>query len=417
VSSVGDAYVAHVSDPPTSGERGRAHRIAIAFLVAIAIAVAAQSVVASQSDAPANVIGGDFPAFYGAGSIVLDGDWDELYSIGRQAEAQRGLHDDGEVWYFAYPPQVAVAYVPLALLPYPLAYALHTIAMAGALLGAVLLARPMVPWLRGREAIAMASALAFWPMFRAVTGGSNTALTLFLIVAAWRLVVEERPIVAGLAASMLLYKPTFAIPLIGLYLVGRYWRVVSGAAIGGIGFLASGAALLGGRWVADWLGAAADFRVVDAEVNGHSAISLVGFAENVVGTGLSPTTAVAWTLAVATVGLLCWVWWIADPTRLGVALAIAMPGMLLLSPHAMSHDGGVILLTVAVAVATWSAHDWHGWVIAIWSLGAATAFIMTIGWSPGFVGLLVVLAWVSTPIRQRSRWLRADARLCSPTDA
>lgn len=391
---------------PNEGSTGRWTRIASAFLIAICIAVVAQTWIASQSDAPATILGGDFPAFYGAGSIALDGDWDQLYEIQRQAEAQSGLHADrSDVWYFAYPPQVALAYAPLALLPYEVSYLIHTVVMAAALVGAILLARPMIPWLVGREVVAMAAAMAFWPMFRAVTGGSNTAFTLFLVVASWRLVVDRHPVIGGLVASMLLYKPTFAIPLLGLYLVGRHWRVVAGGAVGGVAFLAFGAALLGTGWVSEWLTSAADFSALDAKVNGHSAISAVGFTENLAGVGLSPATVVAWVMVVAAIAVLCWVWWIGDWGRLDVMLAIAMPGIIFLSPHAMSHDGGVLLLTVAVAIATWSAGAWIPWVAAIWGLGAATAFIKPLGFSPGFIGLLVVLAWVSIPIRHRTRWL------------
>lgn len=384
-------------------------RVSIAFLIAVALAIGIRATLAVGSGAPGEIVGGDYPAFYGAGSIALDGDWESLYDIERQAEAQAGLHDDdGDVWYFAYPPQVAALYAPLALMPYALSYLVHTALMAGALLGAILLARPMVPWLHGREAIAMAAAMAFWPMFRAVTGGSNTALVVLLVVASWRFITDGHPGYGGLAASLLLFKPTFAVPLLGLHLVARNWRVVAGAAAGVAAFALSGIGLLGVGWLGTWLDAALDFGAIDAEVNGHSAISVVGFAENLAGAGSSPMIVLAWVLASCAVAALCWVWWIADRERMGVALAITMPGILFLSLHAMSHDGGVLVLTAAIAAATWSAGSWRPWVAALWTLGAATAFIADLGFSPGFVGLLVALAWVAIPVRDRGRWLRTS---------
>jgi hypothetical protein len=370
------------------------------------VATVVQGVIAAGSEAPADVVGGDYPAFHGAGGIALEGEWDALYDIERQAESQRGLHaDEGDVWYFAYPPQVAAVYAPFATLPYSLAYLLHTAVMAGLLLGSILLARPMVGWLAGRELIAMAAAMTFWPMFRAVTGGSNTALTLFLVVASWRLIEERHHVLGGVVASMLLYKPTFAIPLIGLYLVSRHWRVVAGAVSGAVVFVVWGVVISGPAWMSQWLGAATEFGVIDAEVNGHSAISVVGFAENLAGGAMPMMTAVAWLLALAMVGVLCWIWWIGDARHLDVMLAIAMPGIVFLSPHAMSHDGGVVLLTVAVAIGTWASASWAPWVATVWALGAATIFMKPLGFSPGFVGLLVVLAWVAIPIRDRDRWL------------
>ncbi|MEA2000559.1 MAG: glycosyltransferase family 87 protein, partial [Actinomycetota bacterium] len=233
----------------------------LAIIVALALAVILGAVAAGGSSAPAESLGGDYPAFYGAGQIASAGDWDNLYELDRQAEAQAGLHatTDGAVArFYAYPPQVAAAYQPLAGLDYHWSYLLHTMIMALFLWGAVLLVRPMIPWLRGYVGLAVAAALLFWPMFRAVTGGSNTALTVFLIAAAWRLVHEDQQLGAGLVLAGLLYKPQFAVPMIGLFLLGRYWRVVSGAAVGAVVFYVSGAVLQGWNWGVDWIEVAAD---------------------------------------------------------------------------------------------------------------------------------------------------------------
>ena len=123
-------------DARSSPSRARWNRIAGAVLIALAVATVVQGVIAAGSEAPADVVGGDYPAFHGAGGIALEGEWDARYDIERQAESQRGLHaDEGDVWYFAYPPQVAAVYAPFATLPYSLAYLLHTAVMAGLLLG------------------------------------------------------------------------------------------------------------------------------------------------------------------------------------------------------------------------------------------------------------------------------------------
>jgi hypothetical protein len=414
----------HVTGAPATAEgieepfhgTGRERRIFGAVLVAIALAVAAGAWMASTSSAPADVIGGDYPAFYGAGRIASQGDWEHLYSIDRQVQSQSdlfGTAPNTEVWFFAYPPQVAIAYVPLAGLEYHWSYLLHTMLMAGALFGAILLARPMVPWLQGNVVIAFGASMVFWPMFRAVTGGSNTALTLLLIVTAWRLVNDDRQVLAGFALAGLLFKPQFAVPIIGLFLVARYWRVVLGAAIGTAVFFASGVALLGWSWVNTWVSAAVEFGAVDAEVNGHSAISVIGFTENILGVGFSIYVAFAWLLAVAMVICLCWLWWNTSRDHLDVLLAITIPGVLFLSPHAMSHDGAVVLLTVAVAMGTWAITSWRPWVAAVWILGATQVLIRSLGFSPGFLMLLVLFAWVLEPIRDRRRQL--GFRVSGPT--
>ncbi|MDJ0496186.1 MAG: glycosyltransferase family 87 protein [Acidimicrobiia bacterium] len=366
----------------------------IAVLVALGLAVVLGVIGAAESSAPPDGFGGDYPAFYGAGKIAADGDWDSLYSLDRQIEAQRGLHpvSDGEVArFFAYPPQVAWLYQPLAGIDYYWSYLIHVLLMAAALCAAAFLAQPMIPWLRGRILPAIAAALLFWPMFRTITGGSNTAFTLLALVAAWRLIHDGHPYAGGLVLAVLLYKPQFAIPMIGLFLLQRQWRVVQGAAVGGVLFYLSGAVIRGWGWVGEWLDVASEFGRVDAELNGHSSISFIGFAENIFGVGLSVPVLIAWVLAALTVVVLSWLWWRTPTADLAPLMAITMPGVLLLSLHAMSHDGALVVVTAAVAVGAWPRRAWLPWLAAIWLLGASQAFIQQLGFSPGLPMLLIAL--------------------------
>lgn len=372
---------------------------AMGIIGAIALTLFIATLAAADSPAPADRIGGDYPAFYGAGRIAADGDWGNLYEFDRQVEAQAGLHpaDEGEVaWFFAYPPQVAFAYQPLAALDYHWSYLIHTVVMAMLLWASVLLLRPMIPWLEGRAAASFAIALLFWPMFRAVTGGSNAALTVFLIVAAWRLIHGNAPIAAGLVLAGLLYKPQFALPLVGLFLLAGYWRVAAGGAIGALVFYVTGAALQGWAWGAEWLDTASGFGRLDAEVNGHSSISFIGAAENLFGVGVSPAVIAGWALAGATAVFLGWLWWRNQDTDLAGLLAITVPAILLMSPHAMSQDGAVVVVTVAIVMGFSASRQWSAWFLTIWILGASQILIRQLGFSPGFVMLLVVFggAWV-----------------------
>jgi hypothetical protein len=367
----------------------------IAILVALALATVIGTVNARNAVELRDGFGGDYPAFYGAGKIAAAGDWEALYSLDRQVEAQQGLHpqSEGEVArFFAYPPQVASLYQPLAGMDYYWSYLLHVALMAGALLGAIVIARPLIPWLRGHTLLAMAGALIFWPMFRTITGGSNTAFTLLAVVATWRLVHDERPVLGGLALAVLLYKPQFALPIVGLFLLRRQWRVVMGAGLGALVFYLSGVIVRGWGWIGEWLDVASEFGRIDAEVNGHSSISFIGFAENLFGVGLSPPVAVGWILAATTALILAALWWRRPPADLGPLMAITMPGILLLSLHAMSHDGAVVVLSAAVAVALWPKGRWLPWIVTIWLLGASQALIGRLGFSPGFPMLLLVFA-------------------------
>ncbi|MCP4308697.1 MAG: DUF2029 domain-containing protein [bacterium] len=377
----------------------------VGILLALAIAVVVGSVLAGDAEFPAEAVGGDYPAFYGAGVIAADGDWDELYTLERQSEAQAGLYEasaEDAARFFPYPPQVAAPYVPLASLDYHWSYLVHTAVMALFLWASIWIARPMIPWLRGRMPLAYAAAFLFWPMFRAITGGSNTALTLFLIVAAWRLVHDDRQLAAGLALAGLLYKPQFALPLIGLFLLGRYWRVVAGAAAGTVVFYLWGVFLMGWGWVSDWYELASSFGAKDAEINGHSAISFIGFTQNIFGAELSPPVLIAGALAGGVTVFLSWLWWRGTPSDLPYLMALTMPGILLLSLHAMSHDGAIIVLTVAVLVGFQTRRQWTPWFVTIWVLGAIQQLIRQLGFSPGLFMLLIAGYWAYQVCADRS---------------
>ena len=186
-------------------------------------------------------------------------------------------------------------------------------------------------------------------MFRAVTAGQNTALTLFLIVVAWRLVDADRDVAAGLVLALLLYKPQYAIPLIGLLFLSRRWRVVVGAAIGAGGLWALGAIWLGPTWLASWWSQVVPFARLDAQVNAKNSISAPGFAEAIGGGAWSVSGLDA---SPSSSGLVVsWVWWRRVDQPLAVRMAVAAPAILLMSPHSMFYDASLILISVGVLVA------------------------------------------------------------------
>jgi hypothetical protein len=364
-------------------------------VAAILLVVVIASISNGSSDAPAADLGGDYPAFYGAGRMAREGAWDRLYELQEQVAVQEDLHPEGEqvARLFAYPPQVALAYQPFAALDYHWSYLVHTLMMGMLLWLAILMARPMIPWLAGRELLALSFALVFWPMYRAITGGSNTALTVFLVIAVWRLVHEDRQFAAGILLALLLYKPQFALPLGGLFLLGRYSRLIAGAVVGAVAFFALGAYLQGIGWVWRWLSSASEFGKLDADLNGHSSISFLGFLQNAIGVDSVVAGTLGWLLAALTAAALAWMWGLKRTVPLGHKIALTMPGILLLSPHAMSHDGAVVLITTAIVVSAVGTRRASPWLIAILLLGASQFWISSIGFSPGFPMLLLVAWW------------------------
>ena len=122
-------------------------------------------------------LGADYPAFYGAGRIIAQGDWNELYDAKRQLLVQEDLiSGDSGYLCFAYPPHVALVYWPFSLLNYRLSYTLHTLLMVGALLLTLHLIRPMINQVNQYYLCAFTLILFFYPILRSVLGGQNTAI-------------------------------------------------------------------------------------------------------------------------------------------------------------------------------------------------------------------------------------------------
>ena len=338
-------------------------------------------------------IGGDYPAFYTAGTLVNDGRIDELYDPIAQARAQDTLLGD-EAGYlaFVYPPHVAAAYSPLAALPYRTSYVVHTLLMVGALALGLHLLRPLVSVVDRWFTLVLATIVTSYPMFTAIGGGQNTALTFLLLASVWRALADDREELAGVAAALLLFRPQYAIPVIGLLLLGRHRRAVAVAVAGAVVTFLANAAILGWSWVAEWTDRVGPFLQMDAEVNAENSVSTVGFLQALLGTDSPLALGLGGVVTLSVVGVLAWLWWDgrADlPTR----MAATATGVVLASPHAMFYDSGLIALTLLVLV----DRRVVGWRTAafIWALGllhvakgvaGATPFALVV------IGLFVIVA-------------------------
>ncbi len=349
-----------------------------AVLAAVVAAFVISVVGASGADGVSGRLGGDFPAFYAAGSIVAEGDWDRLYDPDRQLAAQAELFGDseGSFLYFAYPPHAAATYRPLAALPYRAAYAVHSVAMATALVGALWLLRPVSRVVRSHFELVATASLLCYPMLRAVTGGQNTAMSLLAIAAVWRLLDDDRDVAAGLTLALLLYKPQLAVPVVGLLLIAGRWRAVAASLGGAAAVWSVGAALMGAGWLSTWWSDVSAFAELDADINGHNAVSWLGAAESIFGSGSSTARVVAGPLMLATVVGAVMVWRRRE-VALATQMAVAVCAALMVSPHAMFYDAALLVVpalvlvdrlghrAIAVLATLWVASWAHLWADAV----------------------------------------------------
>jgi hypothetical protein len=333
--------------------RPRVERLSKAVLLALAVAVVLAVVSGAglgESTTDGARLGGDYPAFHGAGSIVADGDIDDLYDPARQTAAQAGLGLDGYL-AFAYPPHVAMAYAPLSMLGFQLGYLVHTVLMSAALLGALALLRRPVPFIADHFWPIAAVAFTFHPLFTAIGGGQNTAVTVLLMAAIWRGLHDSSETLAGVAAGFLLFRPQYAVPMIGLLFLGRHLRAVGVAAgVGALTWLLV-APFLGAGWISTWVEQVVPFAERDAEVNAANSISLLGVAQALLGADATSARLLGGLGALAVIGAVSAVWLRADLVPLAARMGLASVAVLLMSPHTMFYDAGLLVIAGASLLA------------------------------------------------------------------
>lgn len=363
---------------------GFARRAALAVLLAVGLGLVLQIATADGPDAVSGGVGGDYASFYAAGGVVR-GDLglspERLYDPPTQFEAQEPvLRSDSEGnLYFAYPAFFVAPYVALSALQFGLSYLLHTAFMAGALLGSLVLLRPMVSVVRSHLLEVFAVALTFFPLFRGVTGGQNTALSVLLIAIVWRSLHDDREVRAGMAAALLLFKPPLALPFLGALILARRWRAVGSALTMATALYLVGALVTGPSWPSRWLDAVRYLDRVDTPFNVQNFVSVPGAAEAIFGIDSTAATIFGFGLAaVAVVVVSCA--WLRGVGDLDGRIALTTAGALLISPHALYYDAGLLVLVGLVLLDR--NRVLRRWWPVLWAFGFAQLAADALGVSP-----------------------------------
>ncbi len=364
--------------------RGALFALAVAFVVIL--------VSGSGTTTLTGRIGGDYPAFYSAGKIIADGEAENLYSLRTQREYQQELiGDQSGVLAFAYPPHFALFYAPLSELPFRVSYAVHTLAMVAALALACLLIQRIYPNLIAKPELLFFLAFTAYPIFRSVIGGQNTALSILLIVLCWYKVLHNKHYQAGIYLGLLLFKPQFAVPLAGLFLLSGRWRVWVSAGATGIVLIALNSALLGPGWFADWFDIVRTFSRFDVQVNFAELVSWQGFIQAVVGQGNGFAVALGWGLSGATILAISWVWFAGGRTAdFNAQLALASICIVLISPHTLYYDSGIVLIAVVVLLNRFGRLN-ANLILGVWAAGILQLLSPALGVSLSFIPVVLLL--------------------------
>lgn len=338
----------------------------------------------------------DWPAFWSAGATAGSPD---LVDSARHLAWQRA-HGLPEA-FFAYPAGSAWLFAPFAALPLAAGFIVHGLVMLGLAVGAGWVAAPVVGLDRRMAVLAV---IAFAPVGASVVVGQNGPLGLFLAVVAIGGLVTGRPAVTGVAVGLLLYKPTFAAPLVGLLLLRRRWTelaIVAGA--GGLWYVA-GVVAAGGDWLwpGSWLAGLRGYLDADFAGNADKAVSLPGLLVRTGVPAILPVLAGAGLVAVALPRL-------ARAPLLEAGVGACLVGVAV-SPHAWGYDAALavpFLLWLLAGHGPLDVSARTGIVVAAYLLGPLWLVSRQTGVSAvALIVLGLVAVWLAGPavVRRAVPW-------------
>jgi hypothetical protein len=331
----------------------------------------------------------DWPAFWSAGATAGSPD---LLDPARHLAWQRD-HGVPQA-FFAYPPGTAWWFAPVSSLPIAVGFLVNGLVMfALAARAGIVLGRTMGV----DDRVAALATLAFAPVTASVVLGQNGPLGLGLAAIAIAGLVTDRPIVTGVAVGLLLYKPTYAAPLLGLLILRRRWTELGVAALVAAGWYAvSAVAAEDWAWTGPWLDGLRGYLADDFAGNADKAVSLPGLLARLPLPGWVPVLAGA-ALVAATIPRLLRV------PILEAAVVACLLGVAV-SPHAWGYDAALavpFLLWIVSGRGPWSVTTRRRLLVAVYLLGFTWLVSrQTVLSGVALVVLGLVVLWLAASWRQ-----------------
>lgn len=337
-------------------------------------------------------IGTDFINVWAAGHLALAGDAPAAYDYARHHVAEVAAVGR-EVPYFGwhYPPLFLLAAAPLALLPYGWSLAVW---MAATLAGYLAVLKRAA----GPDGLLLAA--AFPAVFVNLGHGQNGFLTAALL-GGGLLLLDRRPVAAGVLIGLLTYKPQFGllIPL-ALLAQGR-WRTIFAAALTFAVLAASSALIFPGIWQA-FLGSLSltTGHVLEQGATGWFKFQSPFAATRMLGGSVAAAYAAQAAATALAAAVVLWLWRRDIPPPLQWSGLVA--ATLLATPYAMDYD--LILLALPLA---WMAGEglrtgflpWEKTILAWAWLMPLVARTVAMGTSVP-VGMLTVVLLLAVVVRR-----------------
>lgn len=302
------------------------------------------------------------------------GDWRVFAAAGSLAGTPALLHPP-EAWQsFFYLPGAAWMLVPFAHLPLAISFVVNAALMLACASAAGLVAAKTYALARPT----VVGMFALWSpvVYAAAVIGQNAPFGLLLAQLSVAGMARRSVALTAIPIGLLLYKPTYAVPLIGLLIVRALRRELAVVAVIAVGWYLLGVSATGAdwNWPAAWLRLVTAFAPGDLAVNAPFAVSLPALLVRA-DAGIPFTAGVLALLGVAVACALRR----APPAEAASAACLAGLAM---SPHAWAYDVVLALPMIAFTAATLSEPARTRLLLAL-AIGAPLFFLSPqLRWDP-----------------------------------
>lgn len=298
----------------------------------------------------------DFTIFYTAATVLRAGQGHQLYNARVQYEVQKVA---GEVSSrrgplpYNHPPFEALIFLPLTLLPYPLAFAVWDLLNLGMLFAVGLLLRRSVSALRQVPPWEfVVASLAFFPVFACFLQGQDSILLLLLCALAFNALKRDADLLAGCWLALGTFKFQLMVPIVLLLFIWKRRRVAAGFAAVSILLGLVSAALVGWDGLLHYPGYALQIARapslggVPAELMPNLRGLLTGWPFPFTGTVGTVVALLTSVLLVLFAGVMAWKSSLPEKLDLQFSLAIVVAG--LAGWHTNAHDLSLLVLSLVL---------------------------------------------------------------------
>jgi alpha-1,2-mannosyltransferase len=345
------------------------------------------------------VKGEDYAHFFTIGRLVADGRADLLYdTAGQSAYLRKAIPGAPETVFIpVYGPQVALAFSPLARLPYLVSFLLWTAITVAGFAAACYATYRICPHLAARRRDVLILAAASPALWQLVLHGQNSVVAMVSLTAGGILLRERRDLLGGAALGILFYKPQLALTIGAVLLLTGRWRAI--AAMAGVTLVQLGIAwaVFGEQTLVAYAGMIRRLPSLTYLLEPKLYLMHSFRAFFALLPGVKPY-AVALSVALSVVAIArivrCWRPGLDDRT----SLAAVLIGTVLISPHTSVYDLVIVVpalmliadawIETGVAGTTWSPR-WvvlsAAYVLPVWPTASRLLFVQP---------MVICLAWL-----------------------